>query len=205
MEHGIRETTCSHVGVEDKIFLLLGIYLRIYHSGIKNICLADRKLIQKITGPKTLQNRNFKTTQNKNDKSNILVPWSRQQTQKAEFKAEFFGLAAASSSYWSHFSINRHTSDLCNGIIRVVGCLHALVPADSHTHMGRLDHPNVIGTIPNGESDGFYPLLNHIHYLRLLQRRHSVKEEMKNFVCVGIAGGNSCNLYLAALGGTVPG
>lgn len=61
---------------------------------------------------------------------------------------------------------------LSDGVIRVVGGLHALVPTDAYTHVGRLDHAYIIGTIPDGQGDGFHPLLHHIHYLRLLQRRH---------------------------------
>lgn len=75
-----------------------------------------------------------------------------------------------------------HASDLCDGIIRVVRRLHAFIPTDSHAHMGGLDHPNIIGTIPNGEGDGLYPLLNHVYYLRLLQRRHSVREEGETMI-----------------------
>lgn len=93
-----------------------------------------------------------------------------------------------------------HASDLSDGIIRVVGCLHAFIPADSYTHVSCLDHSNVIGTIPNGEGDGLYSLLNHIHYLRLLQRRHPVREE-RNDDYMRLSRGNGCNLHLAALKG----
>lgn len=70
-----------------------------------------------------------------------------------------------------------HTTDLCDGVIRVVGGLHALVATDAHTHVGRLDHPDIIGTVPDGQGDGLHPLLHHIHYLRLLQRGYSGGEE----------------------------
>lgn len=70
-----------------------------------------------------------------------------------------------------------HASDLCDGVIRVVGRLHAFIATDPHAHMGCLDHPNIIGTVPDGEGDGLDPLLDHVDDLRLLQRRHSVREE----------------------------
>lgn len=91
-----------------------------------------------------------------------------------------------------------HASDLCDGIIRVVGGLHALVPTDAHTHVGRLDHPDVIGAVPDGEGDGIHPLLNHVHDLGLLQGRHSGREEGKT-VTVCVLPGETAAIYISLL------
>lgn len=78
------------------------------------------------------------------------------------------------------------------------------VPTDAYTHVGGLDHAYIIGTIPNGQGDGFHPLLHHIHYLRLLQRRHLEGGERRLGLC-GPSRGNSCNLHFAALKGAATG
>lgn len=59
-------------------------------------------------------------------------------------------------------------SDLCNCIVRAVGCLHALIAADPHSNVSRLDHPHVIGTVPNGKCYGIDVFLDHVYYFRLL-------------------------------------
>lgn len=88
--------------------------------------------------------------------------------------------------------------DLRDGVVRVVGGLHALVPADAHAHVGRLDHPDVVGAVPNGERDGVHPLLNHVHDLRLLQRRHSGREVRKT-VTVCVLPGETAVIYISLL------
>ena len=40
---------------------------------------------------------------------------------------------------------------LADGIVRSADRLQAFFSADSHTHVGRLDHRDVIGSVPDGQ------------------------------------------------------
>jgi len=61
---------------------------------------------------------------------------------------------------------------LCDGVVRGVDGLQALVSRDAHPHVGCLDHAHVIGSIAHGQGDGLHLSLHQVHHLRLLQRRH---------------------------------
>ena len=69
---------------------------------------------------------------------------------------------------------------LCYGVVRGVGGLHALVAADPHSDVSRLDHPHVIGTVTDRQRDGLHVFLHHVHDLGLLQRRHSEERAKRN-------------------------
>lgn len=62
---------------------------------------------------------------------------------------------------------------LGDGVVRRVRRLQALVARDSNTNVSCLDHPDVIGSITDGQRDDLYLLLHHLHYLGLLQRGNS--------------------------------
>lgn len=66
---------------------------------------------------------------------------------------------------------------LGDGVVRRVCCLQTLIARDSNTDVGCLDHPDIIGSITNGQCDDLHLLLHHLHYLRLLQRGNSEGEQ----------------------------
>lgn len=66
-------------------------------------------------------------------------------------------------------------SHLCDGVIRRVGGLHALVATDPHSDVSRLNHAHIVCTVPDRQCDGLHVFLHHIHDLGLLQRRHSAE------------------------------
>jgi len=66
-------------------------------------------------------------------------------------------------------------SHLCYGVVRRVGGLHALVAADPHSNVRRLNHAHIVCTVADRQRDGLHVFLHHIHNLRLLQRRNSTE------------------------------
>lgn len=54
---------------------------------------------------------------------------------------------------------------LCYGVVRGVGGLHALVAADAHPDVSRLNHAHVVRTVAYRQRDGFHVLLHHVHDL----------------------------------------
>eukprot|EP00951_Prasinocladus_malaysianus_P000525 scaffold3903_cov29-Prasinocladus_malaysianus.AAC.1 len=53
-------------------------------------------------------------------------------------------------------------SKLSKGKVGGHHCRPALSAADAAANVGRLDHPNIVGTVPNAESDGSEPSLHHL-------------------------------------------
>ena len=66
---------------------------------------------------------------------------------------------------------DHHVVGLCDGTNWVVAGQHALLPTDSHMHMGHPDHPDITGAVPDGKSDGPCVPFNQIHYVGLLRGR----------------------------------
>lgn len=66
-----------------------------------------------------------------------------------------------------------YPAHLGDGVVRWVGRLQTLIARDSNTDVGCLDHPDIIGSITDGQRDDLYLLLDHLHHLWLLQRGNS--------------------------------
>jgi hypothetical protein len=75
---------------------------------------------------------------------------------------------------------DRQVSELCDGVVGRIDCLHTLLAADANADVGFLDHRHVVGAVSNGERADRHAVLVHghtlldeLHHFSLLVRRHT--------------------------------
>lgn len=69
-------------------------------------------------------------------------------------------------------------AELCNRNISRPSCLKTFHTADTDSNMSRLDHGNIVGTVTNGQKQGFEVAFDKLHDQRFLKGRHTTDDKV---------------------------